>query len=239
MELDAKTSVFLQCRNSINREGMRLLLDSEGLNVLVSEESLGDVRKWPDDIDSPLLILLDVEDGEASYGNLGDIRARYPQAFVVILAETFDFNQVTRAFDAGVHGYILKEIPCRSLVESLRLVAMGEKVLPGALVGFLPGRPSVAADACDGPGNPARALSERELETFHRMSRGEPNKVIAHNLGITEATVKVHVKAILRKLHLRNRTQAVAWALNSGFDFTMREAATGVVTVPSRGRQAA
>lgn len=209
-----------------------MLLENEGFNVLVSQDNFDDFRGFPNDIDEPLLILFDVEGGEVSYAQLDGILTRYPRAFAVILADKFDLNQVTRAFEAGVHGYIIKEIPCASLMESLRLVAMGEKVLPSALAGTLLGRlPSLRAEAHGRALNSARALSDREIETLQRMSWGEPNKVIAQNLGICEATVKVHVKAILRKLQMRNRTQAVAWALNSGFDFDGR----GPVLALARG----
>lgn len=204
---------------------MRLLLKDEGFDVPISQENFDNFREWPGDSGSSLLIIFDVEGGVPPYAQMGTIQAKYPQARVVILADRFDYSQVMMAFEAGAHGFIIKDIPCRSLMESLRLVAMGEKVMPSALAGFLPGKLSPRSEVSLGEFNCGRALSDREMETFQHMSWGEPNKVIAHKLGISEATVKVHVKAILRKLHLRNRTQAVAWALNVGFDFAVRAGA--------------
>jgi two-component system, NarL family, nitrate/nitrite response regulator NarL len=62
-----------------------------------------------------------------------------------------------------------------------------------------------------------RELTSREMEVLRRLARGNCNKLIARDLGIAEATVKVHVKSLLRKLRLLNRTQAAVWAVNNGF----------------------
>ena len=117
---------------------------------------------------------------------------------------------------------------------------MGEPVFPAALLGkfvsegtqrpAIPGaRPSVS-----------RPLSARETGILRHLARGESNKVIARQLDITEATVKVHIKAILRKIQVRNRTQAAVWALDQGltteFSGQMNLAATraGPAALPSR-----
>lgn len=219
--LSSETSVFLLGRNSIGREGLRLLLEGGSFRVAVSQEEYSVSSDWPRDLAGPHLIVLDTGKGDQLdlQAMFKGYKASYPQARLVILAESFEFEGVMRAFAAGADGYIVKEIGCQSLMESLRLIALGEKVMPSALAQFLP----ETMERRTRPARPgpdlAGTLSEREIETFRRMCRGEPNKVIAQNLGITEATVKVHVKAILRKLHLKNRTQAVAWALGEGADF--------------------
>ncbi|MFL5129008.1 MAG: response regulator transcription factor [Microvirga sp.] len=106
------------------------------------------------------------------------------------------------------------------LITSLELIMMGETILPGSLVrSMLNGMTSGAGPDQDSPmaeplpidpGMPN--LSNREAEILRCLMRGEPNKVIAKKLAVTESTIKVHVKAILRKIGAANRTQAALWA---------------------------
>jgi two-component system nitrate/nitrite response regulator NarL len=123
-----------------------------------------------------------------------------------------------------VDGYLLADISPAALCESLRLVAMGEKVFPSRMVTLLAAprwqkqEPSVYYGT-------ASLLSEREMEIVARLAGGMPNKVIANDLEITEATVKVHLKNILKKLGVSNRTQAAIWAINHGIAAAQQPAA--------------
>jgi len=134
---------------------------------------------------------------------------------VVLLAESMETDQLALSFAAGVDGYLLEEISPEALLESLALVMLGEKVFPSRLAVLLCGknwampRPNHHLPA-DGH------LSERELEIVRHLTEGLPNKVIANELLITEATVKVHVKTILKKLGVANRTQVAIWAVHNG-----------------------
>ena len=134
------------------------------------------------------------------------------------IAATLDFDSMIDVFRAGANGYIVKDIECQSLIESLKLVALGETVLPSQLVKHLPLRSAMANSNLNDGSELLESLSERELETLRCLIMGYPNKVIAYRLDISEATVKVHVKAILRKLGVQNRTQAAIWAVNNGLD---------------------
>jgi two-component system nitrate/nitrite response regulator NarL len=107
------------------------------------------------------------------------------------------------------------------MVRSLSLVHGGERVMPRELM------QSIAARSQDGrerhtrstvsrPGS-SQAPSPREAEILQRLLQGHPNKTIALQLGITETTVKVHLKSLLRKVNASNRTQAAVWALNNGY----------------------
>src|SRR3546814_16129061 len=78
------------------------------------------------------------------------LQARYPDARLVLLAESFDFDNMVFAFRAGMHGYIVKDMPCERLVGSLRLVALGARVVPGELIDQLPGAPGAFAAASAG-----------------------------------------------------------------------------------------
>jgi two-component system nitrate/nitrite response regulator NarL len=210
--------VSLLSRNELAREGLRRILISEefeicGSGVEVAALPLnGLVDESPD-----IVILDDMRDGQV-LENCRQLNERYPNTHVVLLANDFELEEVAQAFGCGVDGYIIKEISCEPLIESLRLVALGEKVLPSQLAMNL-GAISVGPVAEDWRENvSASGLSGREVEILWCLTLGMANKVASRRLKISEATVKVHVKAILRKLKVANRTQAAIWAVKHGFE---------------------
>ncbi len=101
-----------------------------------------------------------------------------------------------------------------ALTESLRLVMMGEKVFPTDLSELLL-RNNPQKAPMPGPGE-RQGLTEREMQILCCLIKGQSNKMIAIHFNITEATVKVHLKSLLRKINASNRTQAAIWALNNG-----------------------
>jgi two-component system nitrate/nitrite response regulator NarL len=117
--------------------------------------------------------------------------------------------------DAGLDGYLLSDLSPAALVQSLQLVLLGEKVFPTSLAALLVS--GLTDNVVTMPGG-GRGLSEREGQILRFLVHGESNKMIANHLGITEATVKVHLKTVLRKIGALNRTQAAIWALNNGLD---------------------
>ncbi|WP_201842577.1 LuxR C-terminal-related transcriptional regulator [Microvirga zambiensis] len=149
------------------------------------------------------------------------VRELSPEARIVAVADQFDLRLVRLGNDAGVNGFCLANKAPEVLRKSLELVMLGESVLPcrvlRSIMNWTPeaGHQPVQGDRIDGSkvSEPmARKLSAREIEILDCLMKGEPNKAIARKFGITEATIKVHVKAILRKLGASNRTQAAMWA---------------------------
>ena len=134
----------------------------------------------------------------------------------VIVAESIELDQLATAFALGIDGYLHGDISGEALCESLKLVLLGEKVFPSRLVALLSNR--IPAESNRMHSNSVRSgdLSEREVEIITRLVSGLPNKIIARQLTITEATVKVHLKNILKKLGVANRTQVAVWAVNHG-----------------------
>jgi two-component system nitrate/nitrite response regulator NarL len=146
-----------------------------------------------------------------------EIRSWLANAKIVCLVPEFSLEVMRGCFAAGASGYVLESISRDALRESLRLVAAGEKVFPSELALQFPTL-TAKADGAD-PAALAGAeaeLSARELEILQCLANGQSNKVIAKNLDIAEATVKVHVKRILRKANATNRTQAALWAIATG-----------------------
>jgi two-component system nitrate/nitrite response regulator NarL len=109
-------------------------------------------------------------------------------------------------------------MPQPALLKALELVMLGETFLPASVsVELL--KQELRPQLCDGRAAPAPEiaegmgkLSKREAQILHCLTQGASNKLIARDLGVAEATVKVHIKAILRKVKVANRTQAAMWA---------------------------
>jgi two-component system, NarL family, nitrate/nitrite response regulator NarL len=209
--------VALLSRNELAREGLRRILISQDFVVCGSVRDSTALASGQTKDGDPEIIIVD-NAGSDALETCRELNERYPQARLVLLADNFDIEEVALAFGRGVDGYIVKEISCEPLIESLRLVALGEKVLPSQLASNL-GAVSLGSVAEDWHENISVAgLSDREVEILWCLTLGMANKVVSRRLEISEATVKVHVKAILRKLKVANRTQAAIWAVKHGFE---------------------
>ncbi|CAN5353606.1 N/A [soil metagenome] len=201
-------------------------IEGEGLRRILIERSVEDVevfRKYSeisfDDMEGPmssvfLLICSPVDDMTLDICRMA--HEAHPEARIIMLANECSSMMVARAFRVGVAGYISKDTSCAGLVAMIKLVELGEKVIPSRVISDL-----AALDTTSRPiENDVRIsdtnMSGREIEILRGLIRGEPNKLISRRLNITEATVKVHVKSILRKLQVVNRTQAAIWAMSRG-----------------------
>ncbi len=218
-------SASLVCGNSLAREGLKRILGEDGFSLGRTFSHCDDLLEASADVkaENPTrpgndLLLVDISATADIETDIAALRARQPATRIVLLADTFDFDTMVSVFRAGADGYIIKEIDFEPFLESLRLVAHGEKVLPGAVIQHLPDFGKAPLKAEPDRSKIFCSLSEREVETLRCLIMGYPNKVIAQRLDISEATVKVHVKAILRKLSVQNRTQAAIWAVNHGVD---------------------
>jgi two-component system nitrate/nitrite response regulator NarL len=136
--------------------------------------------------------------------------------------------ELALAFRAGASGYFVNVNSCDAFIKSIELVAMGETVFPPAFLSFALDTKSDHGSKAALPDENERAifvttedtvapqLSPREKSILRCLIEGDSNKSIARKIDLAEATVKVHVKAILRKIRVQNRTQAAIWAMNHG-----------------------
>jgi DNA-binding NarL/FixJ family response regulator len=132
------------------------------------------------------------------------IRSEFPDARVIMLT-TFEGDvEIQRALKAGARGYLLKSMPPQQMLETIRQVSGGKKVVP----------PSIAMGLAEHLAD--ETLSEREVEVLRHVAAGNRNRDIAAKLFIAEETVKVHVKHIMNKLRANDRTQSVAIAARRG-----------------------
>ncbi|MGW1779321.1 response regulator [Streptomyces sp. NPDC002143] len=162
----------------------------------------------------PDVVLMDVRmptmDGVEAVAVLRD---RAPECRVVMLTTFDDEEYVVQALRAGAHGYLLKDLPAEELAHAVRLAHAGVTQLDSSvarrLTAFLP-RPEPAAEA------PAVSLSPRETDILRLVAHGHTNREIAARLYLSEGTVKNHVSRILKRLALRDRTQAALRARDLG-----------------------
>ncbi|MFV3076404.1 LuxR C-terminal-related transcriptional regulator [Niveispirillum fermenti] len=205
-------SVILIDVNKLFREGLARLLLDVPFSVAGEYGSADEILA----LDQPKadLILIDPGEDPSALAQIARVRRHVPGALVVILTASLCARRLTGALEAGAAGYLLKDMSAEALAQSLKLVMMGEKVFPTHLADLL-----VAGQVQSPPSelNTLRkGLSQREMQILRCLIDGDSNKVIANALGITEATVKVHLKSLLRKINAVNRTQAAIWAMNNG-----------------------
>ena len=144
------------------------------------------------------------------------VREMFPDTRVALMSDKCDLESVARGVEHGVDGYLNKDTSSDTLVRALGLVLAGEKFVCAPAFSQLASLHETPDGRVWDAGSVAGELSDREVDILECLAVGDSNKLIARKLSITEATVKVHNKAILRKLHLMNRTQAAIWAINRG-----------------------
>ena len=212
---------------SLFRAGLVDLLSAIGFTPIEEADSTDQLGSRFGEAPPPkdMLIIALARGAGGAAETVREMRSSFATAKIVCLVPEFDLDEMRGCFAAGACGYLLESISRDALRESLRLVAAGEKVFPSELAVQFPELSARSHAPAGGGDMPHDAeLSTRELEILQCLANGHSNKVIAKNLDIAEATVKVHVKRILRKAHAMNRTQAALWAI-----------ATGVASPPELG----
>lgn len=206
--------VVVIARQELAREGMRRILAAVGFSVHAASADQFDTNSKQ--FEAPDLVVIETDTADEGIDIASILRQPMPGAKIVVISPECELSSILRAFAAGVDGYLTRSIACDAMVGALKLVLMGEKVIPTGIVSELVNT-SFASRPHIWDATPVDAnLSERETEILRQLVLGEANKVISRNLQISEATVKVHVKAILRKLRVLNRTQAAIWGVNHG-----------------------
>ena len=167
------------------------------------------------------LVLLDLalpdRDG---FELLRELGVRYPTVSAVVLSAYHDRNRVKKALDLGALGFIPKAAQREVMLSAFNLIFAGGIYVPPEILGLQPpARPEPAAPAHPDPHviGSELGLTERQIEVLGLMMQGKSNKAICRKLHLAEATVKVHVSAILKAFKVTNRTEAVIAAGALGF----------------------
>ncbi|MDE2335781.1 MAG: response regulator transcription factor [Alphaproteobacteria bacterium] len=212
------TAVFLVGKDDIFREGLRSLLARNGFTLSGEYGSIAELMQvQEEDSAGSLIIHVDDEEGDLAEKALR-LRGAFIRSRIVVVGGRTEMPVIMTVFSAGIDGYLRKDISCEALLGSLRLVAAGEKVYPTVMLGSIGHQAgkAIANDAGDSALPNGKRLSRQEMRIVRCLANGDPNKVIAQYLNISETTVKVHVRTILRKMGARNRTQAALLATLQG-----------------------
>nr|KKD30246.1 transcriptional regulator NarL [Pantoea sp. 3.5.1] len=162
----------------------------------------------------PDLILLDLNmPGLNGLDTLSRLREISLSGRVVVFSVSDDEEDVVTALKRGADGYLLKDMEPEALLKALHQAAAGQTVLSETLTPILVARLREDRPA---PARDINQLTRRERDILQLISAGMTNKAIARKLGISESTVKVHVKYLLKKMNLKSRLEAAVWALQSG-----------------------
>ena len=207
--------ILLADDHALFRGGLASLLKAWGMEV-VAEASDGLEAVQKARLLRPDLVLMDINMPQCNgLEATRQIKAEVPETKVVILTVSDDSDDLFEAMKSGAQGYMLKDLSSEQFGELLQGVARGEVALNPNMATriwneFSKERAKRQAEAGE------EALTERETEVLLLVAKGDSNKEVALALHISENTVGYHMKNILSKLHLKNRTQAVSYAHREG-----------------------
>ncbi len=211
-----KVRIYLVGGSKLFRHGLRSYLNGDSFVVTGELEDYTDLAAALRAGEAPDFVLYAkpgqdadaAEAVEAIHDELADVP-------VLVMAEALVAAEFSACLAAGVSGYLLSDISKDALLHSIKLMMIGEKVFATELAKvWLSGgleKKLHCARKLD------HHLTARESEILGRLLEGDSNKSIARRLEITESTVKIHMKSLLRKINVQNRTQAAIWAMESGF----------------------
>jgi two-component system, NarL family, nitrate/nitrite response regulator NarL len=220
-------SIVLIGPHALLREGLSHILCNAHFRVMASTASLCDLAPNAFERDDRVLLIIESNDDlDITLPQIELFKEQHPDGRVAVLGSRNRPADMIAAFQAGANVYFDGEERCDAFIKALEVVMLGETILPPELLFYVRypegEETSTMIDRhlpIPTPKMPQLAelewpqLSFRENCILRGIVEGASNKVIARKIDITEATVKVHVKAILRKVRVRNRTQAAIWAM--------------------------
>ena len=201
--------------HTLFRDGLQGLLERHNIDVV---GSLGDGHegiRLAQEL-KPDIVLLDMRmPGISGLEVLKQLQQSKFESPIAMLTTSNDERDLVEALRNGAKGYLLKDMEPDDVVAALREIVKGETVVAPNLTQILArvvkGEPILESEP-----SPIDDLTPREAEILSLLAEGQSNKVIARNLGISDGTVKLHVKAILRKLNIHSRVEAAVIAVEHG-----------------------
>ncbi len=200
--------ILLVDDHPLMRRGLRQLLELQ-MDLQVTGEAANGIEALQQiESANPDLIILDSNMPQCNgIETLKKLRSAGFRHKIMMYTVSDDEQNLRQALKQGADGYILKDIEPEELIQNIREILQGDIVISSALT------PVLARSLRLPAAEPSTALTVREREVLSMMVAGYSNKVIGSKLGITEGTVKIHVKNLLHKLGLRSRVEAVVWAM--------------------------
>lgn len=208
---DDQYTILLIDDHPMLRSGVKQLISLEPQLKVIGEASNGQQGiELAEELDPDLILLNLNMPGMNGLETLDQLRTRTLSGRVVVFSVSNHEDDVISALKRGADGYLLKDMEPEDLLRSLHQAAAGQVVISEALTPVLAAslresRPSSERDV--------QQLTPRECDILKLIAQGLPNKMIARKLTITESTVKVHVKHLLKKMKLKSRVEAAVWVL--------------------------
>ncbi|ACI98278.1 LuxR C-terminal-related transcriptional regulator [Rhodospirillum centenum] len=198
--------------------GLSALLAETGLLVAPVVASLAAALTELEAGSTPAVIILDpagISDPLPVADQIARLRKAAPEAGLVVLTGALDGDILCACQESAADACLSKAMPLEAVRRTLHLVMLGQRVLPAAALSTTA---TESPGPADEPGRGPDLLTVREREILSCLLGGGSNKDIASRLNVAESTVKMHFKALLRKLRVQNRTQAAMWALSNGIE---------------------
>jgi two-component system nitrate/nitrite response regulator NarL len=210
----AASTVLVIDDHPLFRRGVKQLLELDPQLRLVGEASSGEEGVGRALELDPDLVLLDLNmKGMNGIETLSRLREAGCDSRVVMLTVSDSADDLLGAIRAGADGYLLKDMEPEQLLSRIREVLFGRMVISDSLAGVL--AEGLRGESQAASRNSAE-LTDRERDILSCLAAGMSNKLVARELDITEGTVKVHVKNLLKKLNFRSRVEAAVWAVERG-----------------------
>ena len=206
--------VLITDEQSLFRDGLSLRLKQINQDIFVIQSSditeMQNILSQNTDID---FIILDIDLAEPNTAEtISKIKTAYPQTKIIAISSSEDIKNIKKILSFGVKGYIPKKMDSNILSGALKLILDGGTYIPPVLL-----ENSLSQNSQISANNILQKnLTNRQSQVLDLIAQGKSNKQIAYDMGVSEATVKLHINALLRSLKVNNRTQAVITAQKMG-----------------------
>lgn len=211
-ETEKPMKILIVDDHALFRQGLEMLLHdlfpkADIVEASDAAEALAAAKKYPDF----QLVLVDLKlPGGTGFATLKKLSSTLPKAVVAVISASDNITDITESYKAGAKGFIAKSSTAEVLRHALPLILSGETYIPSsATAALVSGRQETAAGGDSEAVAATPSLTPRQREILVLMAHGLQNRDIAERLGMLEGTVKVHVKGVLQKLGVKNRTHAV------------------------------
>ena len=192
-----------------------LSIQLETLNpecIILQAASYNQMLKFIETDNKISLIVMDIDMPDMNWQEaLSEIKEKAPQAKIIVVSAGEDAGTIRRSLELGVCGFISKRSEPEILQKALQLVLEGGTYLPPSVL-----QPTAGGIIQDSTSRTAKTLTNRQNQVLGLVAQGLSNKQIAYQMGVSEATVKLHINALLRSVGATNRTQAVIMAQKMG-----------------------
>lgn len=207
-----KMKILIADAHALYRDGLALHVEQIAPEATIMQaSSFSQVLKILQKTEQPDVLILDIEMSDMPWlSSLKEIRSFIPKMAILVVSSTEDSRTIRTILSLGVKGYISKRADIKVFNNALKMVLDGGTYVPPYVI------ESPNINKLSGENIGVKTLTARQAQVLDLIAQGKSNKQIAYDIGVSESTVKLHINALLRSLHVNNRTQAVVTAQKIG-----------------------